>query len=230
MAFLFLSIFMVRSTRLSERIYLTMLVFLAWFALIFQFYLHINSGAAAKAELMIRFFSYFTIDSNLLVALCSTSILLLSSTSVGRFFTKPQVVTAISVYIIVVALVYNAVLRFLWVLTGWSMVLNELLHVVVPFMFLIYWVYFVPKNHLQWKNIWLWLVYPLAYTLFVMIRGSYADFYPYPFLNITKLGYLRCWLIARSLLCYLRSCRCYLSVLESVGESLIKTQIEFKII
>ncbi|SOD15263.1 Pr6Pr family membrane protein [Pedobacter xixiisoli] len=179
---------MEKSPSLSEKVYLSILVFLAWFALIFQFYLHLNSGAAAKAELLIRFFSYFTIDSNLLVAICSTSILLLKSTSIGKFFCKPQVVTAISVYIIVVALIYNTVLRFLWVLEGWSMVLNELLHVVVPFMFLIYWIYFVPKHRLQWKNLWLWLIYPLVYTVFVMIRGSYSDFYPYPFLNVTKFG------------------------------------------
>jgi len=173
---------------LTEKVYLSILVFLAWFALIFQFYLHFNSGAAAKPELLIRFFSYFTIDSNLLVALCSTSILLLKPTRLGRFFIKPQVVTAISVYIIVVALIYNTVLRFLWVLAGWSMILNELLHVVVPLMFLIYWIYFVPKQQLQWRNIWLWLIYPLIYSVFVLIRGSYSGFYPYPFLNVTKFG------------------------------------------
>lgn len=179
---------MEKSPSLSQKIYLSILVFLAWFALIFQFYVHINSGAAAKTELSIRFFSYFTIDSNLLVALCSTSILFFQSTSVGRFFSKPQVITAISVYIIVVALIYNVILRFLWVFQGWSMILNELLHVVVPLLFLVYWIYFVPKQQLQWKNIWLWLIYPLIYTIFVLIRGSYSGFYPYPFLNVTKFG------------------------------------------
>lgn len=172
----------------KQKIYLSILVFLAWFAVIFQFYLHITSGAAATPELLIRFFSYFTIDSNVLVALCSTSILLIPNTSIGRFFARPGVITAISVYIMVVALVYNTVLRFLWVLEGWPMVLNELLHVVVPLLFLLYWIYFVPKYQLQWSNLWAWLIYPLAYCIFVLIRGSYADFYPYPFLNINKLG------------------------------------------
>lgn len=191
---------MEKSLNFSQKIYLSILVFLAWFALVFQFYVHINSGAAAKTELLIRFFSYFTIDSNLLVALCSTSILLFHSTSLGRFFSKPKVITAISVYILVVALIYNVVLRFLWVFQGWSMILNELLHVVVPVMFLIYWIYFVPKQQLQWKNIWFWLIYPLIYTIFVLIRGSHSGFYPYPFLNVTKLGMekvlLNCAIIA----------------------------------
>ncbi|MFN0257544.1 Pr6Pr family membrane protein [Pedobacter ureilyticus] len=179
---------MEKSPNLSQKIYLSILVFLVWFALIFQFSVHINTGVAVKSELVIRFFSYFTIDSNLLVALCSTSILFFRSTSVGRFFAKPQVIAAIAIYIIVVALVYNAVLRFLWAFEGWSMVLNELLHVVVPLMFLGYWIYFVPKQQLQWKHIWFWLIYPLVYTIFVLFRGNYSGFYPYPFLNVTKFG------------------------------------------
>lgn len=189
MAFVFIiSQLMEKSLPLNQTIFLSILVFLTWFAVIFQFYLHINSGAAAKPELVVRFFSYFTIDSNFLVALCSTYNLFFRTTLLGRFFAKPQVTSAIAVYILVVALVYNTVLRFLWVLEGWSMVLNELLHVVVPFTFLIYWLYFVPKQQLQWKNIWFWLVFPLLYTVFVLVRGNFSGFYPYPFLNITELG------------------------------------------
>ncbi|WP_113661684.1 Pr6Pr family membrane protein [Pedobacter nanyangensis] len=172
----------------TEKIYLGLLTVTTWFALVFQFYLHINSGVATGGELLVRFFSYFTIDSNLLVALCATAILLMPQTALGRFFKKPSVITAITVYIAVVALVYNAVLRFLWVLNGWAIVLNELLHVIVPILFLTYWIYFVPKYQLKWANIWGWLVFPLIYILFVLTRGNYADFYPYPFLNVSKLG------------------------------------------
>lgn len=179
---------MKKAQNISEQIYLGLLVTIAWFALIFQFYLHITSEVAIKSELLVRFFSYFTIDSNLLVAICSTSVLFFPNTTVGSFFGKASVKTGLTVYILVVALIYNAVLRFLWDLQGWSIVLNELLHVVVPFMFLLYWIYFVPKNQLKWSNLWQWLIFPLAYTAFVLIRGSYADFYPYPFLNVAKFG------------------------------------------
>jgi len=172
----------------TEKTYLAILTLVAWFALVFQFYLQFNSGVAPKPELLVRFFSYFTIDSNLLVAICSTSIMCFPKTGLGNFFSKPSVKTALTVYITVVALVYNTVLRFLWVLEGWAMVLNELLHVVVPLMFLVYWIFFVPKYELKWKNIWGWLIYPLVYTVFVMVRGSFVEFYPYPFLNVNKLG------------------------------------------
>lgn len=179
---------MQKTQSISEQVYLRLLVVIVWFALIFQFYLQINSGVAIKSELLIRFFSYFTIDSNFLVAICSTTTLCFPKTWIGKFFSKSSVKTAITVYILVVALIYNAVLRFLWELQGWSIVLNELLHVVVPFMFLFYWIYFVPKNQLKWTDVWAWLIYPLVYVLFVLVRGSYVDFYPYPFLNVTELG------------------------------------------
>jgi len=172
----------------AEKIYLGLMSITAWFALIFQFYLHINSKTQESAELLIRFFSYFTIDSNLLVALCVAVIFLIPKTALGSFFKRPSVITAITVYITVVALVYNTVLRSLSVVSGWSMVLNELMHVIVPILFLIYWIYFVPKHQLKWKNIWTWLAFPLIYICFVLVRGYDANFYPYPFLNITKLG------------------------------------------
>lgn len=173
----------------SEKTYLTILTLTVWYALVLQFYLHMNSGMASVPELVIRFFSYFTIDSNLLIALCSTCILCFPKTKIGEFFATPSAKTAITMYIMVVMLIYNTVLRFLWVLEGWSIVANELLHVIVPLMFLFYWIYFVAKHQLRWSNIWLWLLYPLLYTVFVLVRGSFADFYPYPFLNVTKFGF-----------------------------------------
>jgi len=172
----------------TEKVYLGLLSIAAWFALVFQFYLHIKKGANTGSELLIRFFSYFTIDSNLLVAVCAAAIFLIPKTAFGIFFKRPSVITAITVYITVVALVYNTVLRSLSVVSGWSAVLNELMHVIVPLLFLVYWVYFVPKQPLRWGNIWGWLAFPLVYICFVLVRGSYANFYPYPFLNMAKLG------------------------------------------
>lgn len=171
-----------------EKKFLAAIAVVAWFALIGQFYLQFNSGVAPKAELLVRFFSYFTIQSNLLIAIASTSVSLFSNTIFGEFFNKHTTKTALTVYILVVALVYNVVLRFLWTFTGWGALVNELLHVVVPLLFLIYWCSFVVKRFLKWSNLWWWLCYPLVYCIVVMLRGNYSGFYPYPFLNIDKLG------------------------------------------
>ena len=36
-----------------------------------------------------------------------------------------------------------------------------------------------------------WLVYPVAYLVYTMVRGRIVGTYPYPFLNVSTLGYLQ---------------------------------------
>ena len=172
----------------SARIYLVVLALLGWFALLTQFYININSKAAALVEIIVRYFSYFTITTNLLVALCS-SILAIKSPSTGeRFFSRQSVQTAIAVYILIVGLIYNIILRSIWNPQGIQKVVDELLHSVIPIMFLIYWIMYVARYPLKWNAILPWLIYPLIYTVFILIRGTYGGFYPYPFVDVGKLG------------------------------------------
>lgn len=159
---------------------------LGWFALIAQFYIHINSGIADTDELVIRFFSFFTILTNLIVAICCSVLLFKPVTG---FFSKHKTLTAITVYILVVGLIYNFILRSLWKPEGLQKIVDELLHTVIPAMFLFYWLIFVEKNKLSWNIILPWLIYPLVYLIFVLIRGTFSGYYPYPFLNADTLGF-----------------------------------------
>lgn len=172
----------------SATIFLGALAVLGWFALITQFYINITSGAASYSEITIRYFSYFTILTNLLVAVTCTILLLLPQSTPGIFLKKEQSLTAATVYIIVVGLIYNLILRFLWVPQGLQRLVDELLHSVIPVLFLIYWLVFVPKANLKWTDVFLWLLYPLFYTVFILIRGANSNYYPYPFINAAELG------------------------------------------
>jgi len=60
---------------------------------------------------------------------------------------------------------------------------------------------FVPKAKLRWRVVLGWLVYPLAYMIFAVVRGSLVGRYPYPFLDAGTLGYLRVLSNAAMLLC-----------------------------
>lgn len=170
----------------AQRLILIVLAILGWFALTIQFYLNINSKVAPFSEILIRYFSYFTILTNLLVAVCCTSQLLPSRFTL--YFSNSKRSTAIAVYILIVGLVYNVILRFLWHPQGLQMIVDELLHSVIPSLFLAYWLLFVKKDTLEWRNFLPWLWYPMAYLAGVLIRGSFSGFYPYPFLNKTQLG------------------------------------------
>lgn len=158
---------------------------MGWFALIAQFYLILENRSASVTETIIRYFGFFTILTNILVALCFTSLL----TGKGRFFSKLSTQTAIAVYILVVGAVYNVVLRFLWQPQGLQWLVDELLHTVIPLFYLCHWAIYGSKEALPWKRVWPWLLYPLLYLCYTLVRGSIIHFYPYPFLDVDTQGY-----------------------------------------
>jgi hypothetical protein len=173
----------------TRQIYLAIVAILGWFGVAIQFYIIIVNRVVSIPETIIRYFSFFTILTNILVALYSIYVLLKPDSRWGKFFSRPNVAAAIAVYIVVVGITYNAVLRHLWNPRGWEMVGDELTHLVIPVLFLLYWLIFVPKGELKLKNTFRWLIYPLVYFLWVLIFGALSGFYPYYFINVNELGY-----------------------------------------
>lgn len=174
---------------LSEKVYLTISVIVLWFAIGLQFNLSLKTSNGDVWAALKVILSYFTVLSNILCATALTAVLLFKNSSIGQFFEKPSTKTAITVYIVIVGLIYNLALRGIEKLTGWNNIANELLHVVNPLIVLFYWVFFVSKSNLDYKSAFPWLIYPLLYVIMVVIRGIMINEYPYPFINVVKLGY-----------------------------------------
>lgn len=164
---------------------------IAWLAVGLQFYLMMQNKVAGTNETIVRFFSFFTILTNILVAFSFTVLAINIDGRISRFFLKNTVQTAITLYILIVGLVYNTVLRWQWSPQGWQRIADEALHVVTPGLTLIYWVFNVQTKQLRWENAYPWLLYPFIYLLYVMIRGSFSHFYPYFFINADELGYAK---------------------------------------
>ena len=167
---------------------------MAWTALILQFPLMLNNGPAtglSRSMLAVNYFSYFTILSNLLVALSLGISLLFPASSPGAFFSRVRVQSAIAVYIFIVGLVYNLVLRQIWSPSGLQLVIDNLLHVTVPLGYMLFWYFFTDRQLMPWSALLPWLVFPALYLLYSLIRGAFTAWYPYPFLNADKLGYLK---------------------------------------
>jgi hypothetical protein len=170
--------------------YLLLVAVLAWFALIAQLYLIIyNRNNETVGSALLRYFTYFTILTNLLVAVFATTIVSPIPGRLTNFFSSPGVQTALTVYIAVVGLVYNIVLRQLWNPQDLQRVVDETLHTVNPILFLIYWFIWVPKTTLTWSQIPAWLIFPAVYAIIVLILGAFSGYYPYPFLDVNKLSY-----------------------------------------
>lgn len=176
------------------RLFAAIAALLGWFALALQLLLSIQltvaNGQGALAGVW-TYFGYFTILTNVLVALALTADARGPRGAVSRFFTRPDVHTAIAMSIVIVAAIYNLMLRQLWQPHGWQIVADNILHVVMPALFLLYWWLAVPKATLRWPQAIYWQSYPAAYFAYVLARGAVDHWYPYPFLDVTTLGYLR---------------------------------------
>jgi hypothetical protein len=136
-----------------------------------------------------RLSSYLTNLTVLLTAICFTSVATRSRRPLARFFRHPTAVTAVVVYIVFVGIAYNILLRYLWTPSGYRAWVNEVLHSVVPALAALYWLLFVPRFHVTARHCLMWLAYPMGYLLVTLARGSVSDFYPYPFINVTELGF-----------------------------------------
>ena len=161
---------------------------LSWFAIITQFILIIENRVTSVPETVIRFFSFFTILTNLLVAIYFTVHYFGLKNKLFSLFIKPTTLTAITVFILIVGSVYQIALRHIWQPTGLQRIVDELLHTIIPLYFLMYWFLNSKKEGLNIKRLLSWLLYPLLYSLFIFIRGYFSNYYPYPFLNIEEIG------------------------------------------
>lgn len=174
---------------MNQRIYACILAVIGWLAVLAQLYLILVNRVESLPVTLLSFISYFTILTNILICLAFTSIALNSHIDGKSFISKPSVLAAITVNITIVAIVYNAILRSIWDPQGLQRVVDELLHVIIPILTLAYWLKFVPKSGLKWSAAFSWLIYPLIYFVFILIRGEFTGVYPYFFCNVRALGY-----------------------------------------
>jgi hypothetical protein len=170
---------------------MAVIVLLGWFALIAQFVLHVRADQVSLGESLTRFFSYFTILTNLLVAICFTSMLFEWPKKLYYFFNRPGFQTSVTVYITLVGMVYNFLLRRLWHSEGLQYLLHDILHSVIPALCIIYWWVWCDGKRLKWKQVYGWLVFPIVYTILVLFKGNFSGWYPYPFFDISKNGIIR---------------------------------------
>lgn len=163
-----------------------------WAGLAIQQYLIFYSRWSSGASLLgglINFFSFFTVLTNTLAVVVLSYALVRRDSAAKRFFLAPKVSSGIAVSIAVVGLAYSLLLRHLWQPEGFQFIADELLHDVMPVLFLIYWWRCVPKGTLQLKHIGAWVIYPLVYFAYVLLRGHLLGQYQYPFIDVDSLGY-----------------------------------------
>ena len=171
-----------------------LLAILLWFGIVLQFYISVPDYLEKGRTLggaIVQLLSYFTIQTNFLLALLLTLLVLKPLSKWGRFFAAPHVIGAMAAYITIVGLVYHFMLRDQFHPVALFKVTSDIFHIISPIAFIIFWLFLIDKTLIKWINTLLWLVYPLIYTIYILIRGALTGYYPYNFLDVTELGYAR---------------------------------------
>ena len=135
---------------------------------------------------LVNYFSYFTILSNLIGA----TLLLVGAArwraarSTGMDLLRGGAVVYLTVTFIVFALLLSNTdvdLAIPWV--------NSVLHEIIPIVIVIDWLIDPPLRRLSMRQGLLWLSFPAAWIVYVLIRGALVGKYPYPFLDPANGGY-----------------------------------------
>lgn len=142
-------------------------------------------------------FAFFTIQSNLLVGIASALLAVRTTWNATAFSTLR--LTGL-VAITVTGVVYHVALARLLDLESWDLVGDQLVHTVVPVLAVAGWVLFGPPRLFSARIARLSLVFPVCWLVFTLSRGAVVNWYPYPFIDVTSLGYgraiLNCFWVA----------------------------------
>ena len=135
-------------------------------------------------ERIVGLAGYFTIQANVLVVMAFT--LVRNPGRDGRVWRVVRLDAVVG--ITVTMIIHWFFLRPLLDLAGWSYLCDKLLHVVVPLLAVLGWLFFGPRPRVTIRVVLLGLIWPAAWLAYTLTRGVATGWYPYPFLNLDVLG------------------------------------------
>jgi hypothetical protein len=164
----------------------------AVFALVFQLYLVatgdniLDSSAVTttRPEQVRRYFSYFTIQANSLVAV--STFLIVRGRIESQVFRVVRLASLVGITVtgIVAAIALPPSPDY----TTGSLVCDRLLHIVVPVLAFVGWAVFGPRGTVTREDLLPSLIWPVLWLASTLALGPFVDWYPYPFLNVDRIG------------------------------------------
>jgi len=135
----------------------------------------------------IKLFRYFTIQSNLLVAVyfaLTVSGKFDDSDFFKRFF------GSVFLSIFVTGIVFAGYLEWTYVSPGLYKIGSALLHYISPILVTMYLLQSKEDYSFEYKDIKVWLIYPVSYLVYLIIQGVITNDYLYPFFDVPTIGVL----------------------------------------
>jgi hypothetical protein len=153
-------------------------------AMTYQF-AQLNGNASFSSG---NFFSFFTIQSNILAATMLVLTALVRPDERSRVFDALR--GAVTFYITITGVVFALLLSGLQEdLDTHIAFVNFVVHYLTPVVLVVDWLIDPPRHRLGLRIALAWLAYPLAWFVYTLARGRSTDWYPYPFVDVTRHGY-----------------------------------------
>jgi len=133
-----------------------------------------------------RFFAFFTIQSNLIGVAVFVWLIARRNKPRSRRFELLRGAAAVYLtvtFFVVIFLLSGAdvQLDLAWV--------DFVVHKLFPVIVVLDWFLDPPVSRLAYRDVLVWLVYPLIWTGLTLVRGAVDGWYPYPFLDPANGGY-----------------------------------------
>ncbi|MBA2467804.1 MAG: Pr6Pr family membrane protein [Chloroflexia bacterium] len=146
-------------------------------------------GVTERDARVSNFLSFFTIESNLLtvaVLLAGAALAMRGQeTSPGWELFRGAVVAYMTTTFIVFAALLSGLPDNLDLTEPW---VNFVLHQLMPIVMILDWIVSPPRHRWTVRQALVWMLFPLAYGVYSLIRGPIVEWYPYPFLNPDSAG------------------------------------------
>ncbi|WP_328530278.1 Pr6Pr family membrane protein [Nocardioides sp. NBC_00368] len=150
----------------------------------------VPAEGSSTATVLVNFFSYFTIESNLFAVAALVAGAVWALTRSGQ---EPVwiavLLAAATTFMTITGIVYNLLLRGIALAaTPWA---NEVLHLIGPIFLVADLLFAPPRRRLPWRTIAVVISWPIAWVVYTLVRGELVVspltgdgwWYPYPFLN-----------------------------------------------
>ena len=133
-----------------------------------------------------NFFSFFTIISNFIAAAYFIYFGVTNSASRKSQFFRGAITLYMLMTGVIFALLLSGIENIRLTAVPWD---NLVLHYLMPIAIVGDWLLNPPKRSTSYRSVGLWVIFPVTYVAYTLIRGPIVGWYPYPFLNPSTSSY-----------------------------------------
>jgi hypothetical protein len=135
-----------------------------------------------------NFFSFFTIESNIIGVTALFALVLVPRARRSPLFdgARSAAVLYMGITGVVFALLLSGLQEELQTTIPW---VDFVVHQLMPVVLVADWLVDPPRHRLPRWTVLAWLSYPLAWFGYTLVRGEAVDWYPYPFVDVSRIGY-----------------------------------------